>query len=1029
MVRIVFTVLVIWVSMVNLKAQNTLREVSGTVKDAITGEELVGVNLIVEGNSRGAITDAFGKFTVSIPESGVLRVSSLGYVTKNIDIATQTDWNILLDVDQIQIEELVVVGYAVQKRRDVLGAVSKVDGNELTKVVVPSAQQALQGRIAGVQVSAQTGAPGANVAVRIRGVGSISSGNDPLYIVDGVPVEGALNTLSPNEIESISVLKDASSAAIYGSRANNGVILITTKSGKAGKAKITYNTQVGFQQPVNLIKMVSTDQYIELYNEAARTDNITAAIPRTLIEGNYIKDFANVNHQKEIMRTALIQNHEVSVSGGSDKVKYLVMGSYFDQQGIIKGSDYNRFTLRANLNADVKKWLTVGLNVNGGISNTASVPSSGDGYQNSEGGSVVRYALFRNPAIPVYKADGALVDLPSEYYGNPLYNSFFGDGYSPEGLIDNNDRKRMDKMLLATGTIQFNLPKNIYWKNTFGLDYRLSDFRQFNKTWGTANRINSTNSLNVNQEMTNNMTFNSTFTQAFEWATDHQFNYMIGMEIISNSGTGSYMTDQNFADNNDTNFHYIGKGEGPITANQSVWDARLLSFFGSVNYNYKHKYYISATLRQDGSSRFSKGNRWGTFYSVSGGWNIESESFMQSVDWLNKLKLRAGYGSIGNQNIGLYAFNDRYSPNYYYPFGGVGYNGYVQTTLGNRNLKWETSNQFNAGLDVEFLKGMYGLTVDYFYKVTSDMLVQSPLPPSVGTAQTPWINSGNVLNTGVDFEVFYRKNFKDGGIHIALNGGYLHNEVLSLDAPILGGRIDNGVYATKTEVGYPIGSFFLYEMEGVFQNRTEILTHAYQGKGIQPGDVKYKNHVQDNVINAQDRVHMGSAIPLFTTGLNVAGNYKGFDLNLFFQGAFGQKIYNQINHDIEGFYRGFNVTERYYNQRWTVDNPSNTQPRASWSSKGNNVMASSRFLEDGSYFRLKNVQLGYTIPNTRSWGVENLRIYLTATNLFTITSYSGMDPEMTVSANAQSEGDRAGGIDWGTYPAARSFMIGLNLTF
>jgi TonB-linked SusC/RagA family outer membrane protein len=448
-----------------------------------------------------------------------------------------------------------------------------------------------------------------------------------------------------------------------------------------------------------------------------------------------------------------------------------------------------------------------------------------------------------------------------------------------------------------------------------------------------------------------------------------------------------------------------------------------------VNYNYKDKYYLSGIIRRDGSSRFSSGNRWGTFYSVSGGWNMEQEPFLANNPVISKLKLRVGYGSIGNQNIGLYAYSDRYSQGYYYAFGGKSYNGYAQTTLGNKNLKWETSNQLNAGVDLELYKGMLGASVDYYYKITDNMLVQEALPLSVGDASTPWINNGSVLNTGVDIELYYRKAFKDGGFDITLNGGYLYNKVQSLKSPILGGRVDNGIYATKTAVGHPIGSFYVYKMDGIFQNTTEILTSAYQGGDIKPGDIKYANKNGDSKIDANDRYYMGSAIPKFTTGINLSGNYKGFDASLFFQGAFGQKVFSQVNYDIEGFYRGFNVTERYYKNHWTGEGSTNSYPRASWGAKSNNVKVSSRFLEDGSYLRLKNVQLGYTFNLPEKWKIQNLRLYLAATNLLTITGYSGLDPEMTVSTNSNSEGDRANGIDWGTYPVSKSYTFGVNLTF
>jgi TonB-dependent starch-binding outer membrane protein SusC len=1022
------TLLLVFLSFLGLglQAQHVIR-VSGTIQDAETNEALIGVSIVVVGGVAATITEVDGTFALDVPENGTLKLTYIGYKPQEIAVAGSTKLNIKLVPDSKLINDVVVVGYSVQKRRDVLGAVSKVDGSVISALPVSSTQQALQGRIAGVQVSTQTGAPGADVSVRIRGVGSISSGNEPLYIVDGIPVEGALNNLSPNDIESISVLKDASSAAIYGSRANNGVVLITTKSGKAGTAKITYHMQMGYQTHGKLTEMASTDQYIEMYNEAATTDNASSVVQRTLIEGDYVKDFANVNHLEEIFQTAPLQSHELSISGGNEQTQYLVSASYFNQDGIIKNTNYERFSLRSNISTEVRKWLHLGLNVSGGLSSNKMVSSSGDGYV-SEGGSVVRYALFRSPAVPVYNSTGEYVDLPSEYYGNSVYNSFFGDGYSPEGLCANTDHTKKIKTLLATGNVLLTLPEELFWKTTYGVDYKNAETRIFNGTWGTGDRINGTNSLNVTNSTDYSWTLNSTLNRNMKIKEHHNLSAMLGVEAVRSAGNSLSASDSDFG-NTDPDFLYIGLGEGTNAASQSEYGSSLLSAFGTVNYNYDQKYYLSSIVRRDGSSRFSAGNRWGTFYSTSAGWNVDSEDFMQQYENISKLKIRAGYGCIGNQNIALYAYSDRYSSNYYYTFGGSSSNGYAQTTLGNTDLKWETSNQFNLGVDMDFHNGLYGFSLDYYYKLTSDMLVQQSLPTSVGNASTPWVNSGNVLNTGVDLELFYRKEYNLGGFSVSLNGGFLHNEVKKLDAPILGGRVDTGVYATKTEVGQPIGAFYLYEMAGIFQNEVDVLTSAYQGSGVEPGDVKYVDQNDDNVIDAKDRTFLGSAIPTFTTGLTLAGHYKGFDMTMFFQGAFGQKIYSQVNMDIEGFYRGFNVTERYYNEHWTGEGTSNTQPRASWSAKSNNVRASSRFLEDGSYVRLKNMQVGYTIPNTKKINIESIRLYLAATNLLTLTGYSGLDPEMTVSTNSASEGDVANGIDWGTYPVAKSYTFGLNITF
>ena len=1000
--------------------------VKGTVTEAATGEPVIGASVMVQNTTTGAVTDLDGTYILSVPDGAVLLFDCIGFKTVTVNYTGQSVIDVQLEEDTQFLDEVVVVGYSVMKRRDVLGAVSKVDGDQLSKVPVSSVQESLQGRVAGVNVTSQTGAPGAGISVRVRGTSSISSSNDPLYIVDGIPVEGALNTLSAGDIDNITVLKDASSAAIYGSRATNGVVLITTKSGKEGSAKISYNMQAGVQFHGKLPQMVNTDEYIKIYNEAATNDNQVLTIKRRLLEGEWLKDFPNVNHLEQIFRVAPIHQHELSVSGGNANTQYLISGTYYGQDGIIRNSDYKRAGLRASITSQVKDWLKVSLNVSGSLADNRLLASSGDGYQNDEGGSVVRYALFRNPAIPVYDQNGNYVDMPGEYYGNGAYNSFFGDGYSPEGLTEYTYRSNKTKTLLATGNIIINFTKNLFWKTTLGLDYRYNTYRLYNKTWGTADRIHATNGLIIRNNENINWTVNTTMNHNLTFG-DHNINYMLGAEAIRNHENVLSSANEDYA-SDDEDLLYIGLGEGTLTSSQGESASALLSFFANVNYNYKGRYYVSAILREDGSSRFAPGHRWGTFYSASAGWNIDQEPFMHNATWLSKLKLRVGYGAIGNQNIGLYAYSDRYNGKYYYAFAGGMADGYAQTALGNDLLKWETSRQLNAGIDFEVFEGSLGASVDYYYKITDDMLVQESLPTSVGKTATPWVNNGSVLNTGVDLEVFYRKQYRDWGFDVTLNGGYLHNEVLKLNSPILGGMVNDGVYVTRTEVGHPIGSFYMYKMEGIFQNDVEVMLSPIQGTGIKAGDVKYANMNDDSVIDGNDRTFVGSSIPTFTAGINLGANYKGFDLSLFFQGAFGQKVYIQYLNDAEGFYRGFPVTKRYYDQHWTGEGTSNTQPRATWSGT-NNRKVSTRFLEDGSYMRLKNVQLGYTFKMPESWKISHCRVYVAGTNLLTFTQYSGLDPEMTVNANSTSEGDRANGIDWGTYPVAKSVTMGLNITF
>ncbi len=1013
------------------------RNITGTVTDAKTGETLIGVTIQIKGTTSGTTTDVDGKFRLpadQLKAGSVLLFSYIGYTTVEITPGNQAIIDVKLNPEQVMLDELVVIGYGSTKKRNVLGAVTKVNSKELSMLPVSGVAQALQGRAAGVQVTQNTGAPGEGVSVRIRGAGSINSGNEPLYIVDGIPTSDALKILTPGDIENISVLKDASSAAIYGSRANNGVVLITTKKGSKGKTKVTYSGQTGFQKATRLTKMVNTKDYVTIYNEAATNDNafLPAGLQRSLISTEDAAGFANVNYVKELLQTAPINSHEVTLSGGNETTNYLLSTSFFKQKGIIGGSGYTRGTARLDLNTEASKWLTVGVSMLAGISSTDIIGSSGDGA-GGNGGSVIRYAFFRNPAIPIRFPDGTFVDRPAEYFGAQKFDSFLGDGYNPIGMAALNENNRKDDNYLGKAYFTAKITSELKFTTNAGMDYRNSFSRRFSPTWGTLDRINAKNGLSIGSERVANWTENSVLNYETKLGESSTISAMAGFEAVKNSGKALYASDMDFPIQQ-KELIYIGNGLGIKISSQDEYASSLASFFGRINYDYAGKYYLSGTLRRDGSSRFTGNNKWGTFYSVSAGLVLKQTSLFKDISWLTNLKLRVGYGAIGNQDIGLYAYSDRISPYYNYPFGGISNGGYAQSSLGNADLKWETSNQYNGGIDAELWKGALAFSIDYYYKVTDNMLVEAPNPPSTGYAQPSWINSGSVLNRGLELEATYRKTKTDWGYSIGGNLAFMHNEVLKLDAPLYGGRIESGIDATRTEVGQPIGSFYLLEMDGIFQNETDVLLSASQlalGGKPKPGDVKYKDQNGDGHIDEKDRIHMGSSIPKLIMGINFSANYKDFDMSMFFQGSYGNKIYSQINQDIEGFYRGFTVTQRYFDQRWTGDGTSNTQPRASWTSKSNNATPSSRFLEDGSYLRLKNLQFGYTIPAKalKTIGLAKTRVYVSGTNLLTLTKYSGLDPEMTVSDNSKSEGDRAAGIDWGTYPSAMTVMLGIDITF
>ncbi len=1000
--------------------------VSGLVLDE-DGFEVIGTTVQFEGTSIGTITDLDGRYSLTIPDTlsnPVLKFSFIGFATVRESVGGRSQIDVNLKMDMNELDEIIIVGYSSQSKADVTGALNNIKGKDLNSLPVSGIDQALQGRAPGVNIAANTGAPGGGVSVRIRGVGSLNSSNDPLYIVDGVPTREVLNILSPQDIAEVTILKDASAAAIYGSRANNGVVLITTKSGAKNQSSVRINTQVGVQVHGKLTEMTNRNQYIELYNEAATNDNAfqeSDLFKRQLITPEYAATLPDEDHLGAIFREALMQNYGITASGGSDKTQYLLSMTYFNQEGIIIGSNYDRLAGRLNVKSELKPWLTAGASLNISRAKTDLVGSSGDGA-GGNGGSIVRYAYFRTPAIAIRDANGDFVDLPER-------SDFFGDGYNPVGLAHYFSNKRSTDRYFGKIFTVFKINDNLSLTSNFGFDSEAGVQRRFNRNWGTNDRINNPNSLGVNNSEQVTWTNNNVLNYAIDLGGGHSLTALLGTEAIRGQGHNSGMFDRDFPDQ-DPNLVYLGNGQGISNVSEGQYAYTLMSFFGKVDYNFNSRFLFGASLRRDGSSRFSNENKWGNFYSLSGAWNLHNEAFLKNSSLISQMKLRVGYGELGNQEIGYYSYSDLIGSNFNYAFNGAESRGYAVTQLGNTNVKWETSSQINAGVDFELKNGiMYG-SVDYFYKVTDDMLVKQPNPPSAGYAAPSWVNNGQVLNEGIELLFGVRQDKGDFGFNITGNVALLHNEVLKLAAPLSGGSIGSN-FTTLTEVGHPIGSFYMLEMDGIFQNEVDIATSAYQGSNIRPGDVKFKDKNGDSFINEKDRTHVGSSIPKYTAGLNLAANYKNFDLTIFFQGAYGFDIYNVAFHDIEGFYRPFNLTKDYYDNRWTGEGTTNEYPRAAWNGSNNNVRISTRFLKDGSYTRLKNLQLGYNFPEsvTDKLRLGSLRVYMSALNLLTFTKYPGLDPEMTTSDNANGQADLARGIDWGTYPVAKSYNFGLNLSF
>lgn len=1012
------------------------REINIPVKGVVTGPDgspLSGVTVSVKNSKLAVQTDAEGNFLIETPENGTLIFSTVGYQTQEVKINGQAVVKISMVLESRDMNEVIVVGYQTRKRADLTGAVSVVNVGGISKLPVLSVDQALQGKVPGVRITQNSGQPGDGVVVRIRGVGTIND-NNPLFIVDGVPTKDGINFLSANDIESITVLKDASSAAIYGSRAANGVVLITTKTGKRGKAQFNYSGYGGFQSHGTLPKMANTAQYVELYNEAADNDNagvtnpalIRPKIPATI-------SVANTDWLKAIFQKGQIQSHQLSVRGGGEKTLYYISANYFKQDGIILNSFYERYSLLSKLNIDLTDKLSIANNINISYSKKNIIGSSGDGY-GGNGGSVVRYALFRTPAIPVYDSANIYSDLPA-------YPGFFGDGYNPVALANKTDNKEIQYRVFSNLYAEYKITKNLKFKSDIGLDAIINNDKRFDENYGTNLRINNPSRLTVSTSTNTNLVWNNTLSYNKTFNTIHNITVLAGTEAISNKNNIHGGTDRDFA-NQTARFRYIGNGNGlpgSTTSFEGQSESALFSLFGNANYSYRNLYLLSANVRRDGSSRFGPENKYGTFFSGSAGWNAHNEKWVKDhLPAISKLKIRGSYGQLGNQEIPDYGFVSIIGNLYNYPFGQtpVSNPGSTIAKLGNSKVKWESSTQADAGIDVAVWKDKLNLTVDYFIKTTSDMLIPIPLPLIGGNANAPYLNAGKVENKGLEVDLNYKNNDHLLKYNVGLNFSTLANKVISLSngQPIAGGRIDNNYNATLTTVGHPIGSFFLYEQQGIFQNAADVFASAYQGKDIQPGDVKFKDQNGDGVIDENDRTFLGSAIPKYTYGATGNLEYRNFDLSVFFQGQYGNKIYSQVNMDIEGFYRAFNVTQRVYNERWHGGGTSNTMPRVSFKGASNNKYPSSRFLEDGSYLRLKNVQIGYTIPEKRvsRYHLKSLRFYVTGQNLWTLTKFTGLDPEMHISDNVKRDtygGDVAAGIDWGTYPSARSIIVGLNLNF
>lgn len=986
-----------------LFAQSTT--VSGTVTSADGKETMPGVNIIVRGTTIGTATDIDGKYSLEVPnQNAVLVFSFIGYKQQEVRVGNATTLNVRMETDLSALSEVVVVGYGTQERAKVTGAISSVGSQEIRALPVPNLASAIQGRAAGVQVT-NAGAPGTDPIVRVRGIGTVGN-NDPLYVIDGVPA-GGLNQINPADIESIEVLKDASAAAIYGSRAANGVILVTTKKGSAGKMQVNFDSYYGTQQAWRQLDLLNRDQYIAFGRELLANGNQPA--PQRF---DNLGELANVNTdwQGEMFRAAPIQDHNLSISGGNEKALYNVGLGYFAQEGIMRGTDFERVSFRANTEFKLNKYVNFGQTLTVAYSSRNNEPFTG-------GRSQLEHIVKQVPYIPVRDADRL----------GGFRSPDRVDGSDPENPVLNavlRTNRQQDFKILGTAYIDVMPFEGFKYRFLTGMDIGLGVNDQYTPRFfaGDFNNqafatIQQTRSSFVSPLFSNQFSYRKSIDK-------HSFDLLgvVEMQTFKNSSlTGA-------GQNNLTNDVKVLQGVQNQTTSSNLIEYALISYVGRINYDYAQKYLFSASVRRDGGSRFGPNNKWGTFPSVSLGWRLSEEGFMKSLTAVSDLKLRGSYGETGNDRIGDYVYQGTINSNMFYNFDGSLQGGGTITALANADLKWETTKMTNIGLDLGLFNDRFNLSFEWFDNTTEGMILGVPIPPSLGFDGAPVANVGTVKNNGVEFTLGYRKYTGDFNFSIDGNIGFVNNELVSLGTGrTIFGPGFQGDPLTFTEEGKPIAYFYGWIADGIIQQGENVPGQPNSAAG----DIRFKDINGDGVIDANDRTNLGHYLPDFTYGVNFSANYKNFDFTLFLQGVQGNEIFNNLRYHTEGMTRLFNASTVVLD-RWTPTNTNTSVPRAVSGDPNRNARASSRFVEDGSYMRVKNIIVGYTLPSTalNSWTngyVSKVRVYFLTQNPLTFTKYTGYDPEIAVRTGINSS--LGTGIDYGQFPAARTFIGGIQFTF
>lgn len=1010
--------------------------VRGKVTDA-AGKPIASASVTLKGTSTGTTTDENGAFSISAAQGDVLVISYIGYANKEITVGRDNNITIALAAGNSQLDEVIVVGYGTQRRTNVTGAVSSVNNKTLNELPTVSVQQALQGRVAGLQVT-NNGSPGTEPIVTIRGISSISYASSPLYVVDGFPT-GDLSAIDTRDIESVDVLKDASTAAIYGSRATNGVIMITTKKGRRdGKLNVSLSSYYGIQnvnERLSLLNPEQFDQYAIAYRGSKVGRRDVPWVNTPIFQGRVtaINTYGNnvTDWQDAYFKQGNMTQTNIGVSGGNDISRFYASAGFLDQTGTAPTVGYKRYNFRINSEHNISKAFTFGENL--------YIAYGDQDYDNNATGSRSNLlnVIRMMPYMPVYD--------PTTSDGFRGVNSVLdgGDPTNPvEDAVVKNPGNRTTVKILGTAYVELNFTKWLHFRSTFGMDYSNGlDYRFapiFNDSGTVAGSsaiqatITNNRGISAVQLYTEQLTFDKTFG-------DHHLNATAVYEY-----QGQKIRNENASGNQASNDLKTLNNASNVSVQTLITNLNIVSYIGRLTYDYKGKYLLNGAVRYDGGSYWAPGNKWQTFPSASVGWRIDQEEFMKHQTKISELKVRAGYGITGLNGavLGATPFLASVNANSaYYPFGNVITSGPASSIqgLGNKDLQWETTKQLNIGLDLGLMKNAFTLSLEYYQRKTDNLILAVPLPPSMGYLNSSVIkNAGNMKNTGFEMQLGYNDRQGDFTWNAMGNLSLITNKVFGLAPGVSniesGSDADftEGYNVTNTAPGHPVQSFYGWLTDGIFQSAEEVSKSPFQTAATSAGDIRFKDLDGNDTIDLRDRTFLGSFIPKFSYSLNLGANYKGFGLTVFFQGVQGNKIYNATRTATEGMIRFFNAGTQVLDA-WTPQNTNTNIPRAISSDPNNNARASNRFIEDGSYLRLKNVILSYNIPNTALQSltkgtVKNLNIYISAQNILTFTKYSGYDPEVgnrTFSAGS----NLTNGIDYAVYPQPKGYQVGINVNF